>query len=57
MSVTTAKVVDAVREKKPEMLAMSALLTTTMTEMKNTIDALKAAGLRDKVKVIAGGAP
>jgi 5-methyltetrahydrofolate--homocysteine methyltransferase len=36
---------------------MSALLTTTMTEMKSTIDALKAAGLRDQVKVVVGGAP
>jgi len=57
VSVSTAKFVQAVREKKPEILAMSALLTTTMTEMKNTIDALKSAGLRDKVKVIVGGAP
>ena len=57
VSVSTAKFVQAVREKKPEILAMSALLTTTMTEMKNTIDALKSVGLRDKVKVIVGGAP
>ena len=46
VSVSAAKFVEAVREKKPEILAMSALLTTTMTEMKNTIEALKAAGLR-----------
>jgi len=36
---------------------MSALLTTTMPSMKNTIDALKAAGLRGQVKVMVGGAP
>ena len=36
---------------------MSALLTTTMIEMKNTIDALKEAKLRDKIKIIIGGAP
>ena len=36
---------------------MSALLTTTMVNMKTTIDALSAAGLRDKVKVMVGGAP
>jgi len=36
---------------------MSALLTTTMPNMKNTIDALKEAGLRDRVKVMIGGAP
>jgi 5-methyltetrahydrofolate--homocysteine methyltransferase len=46
-----------VKEKEPEILALSALLTTTMTEMKNTISALKAAGLRERVKVIVGGAP
>lgn len=57
VSVSTAKFVQAVEEFKPEILAMSALLTTTMTEMKHTIDALKAAGLRDQVKVIVGGAP
>jgi len=57
VSVTTEKFVQAVNDKKPEILAMSALLTTTMTEMKNTIDALKTAGLRDKVKVVVGGAP
>ena len=36
---------------------MSALLTTTMTNMKTTIDAFKEAGLRDKVKIMVGGAP
>ncbi len=57
VSVSTAKFLQAVKEKKPEIVAMSALLTTTMIEMKNTIDALKTAGLRDKVKVVVGGAP
>jgi 5-methyltetrahydrofolate--homocysteine methyltransferase len=57
VSVTTEKFVDTVRQKKPEILAMSALLTTTMIEMRNTIDALKSAGLRDRVKVVVGGAP
>lgn len=57
VSVSTDNFVQAVRNKKPDILAMSALLTTTMTEMKNTIDVLKSEGLRDKVKVIVGGAP
>ncbi len=57
VSVSTAKFVQAVKEKKPEIVAMSALLTTTMIEMKTTIEALKASGLRDRVKVIVGGAP
>ena len=57
VSVSAAKFVQAVNDKKPEILAMSALLTTTMTEMKNTIEGLKAAGLREQVKVIVGGAP
>ena len=57
LSVTTEAFIAAVREKKPNVLALSALLTTTMVEMKKTIDALKEAGLREKVKVIVGGAP
>jgi 5-methyltetrahydrofolate--homocysteine methyltransferase len=40
-----------------QIIGMSALLTTTMSNMQNTIEALKAAGLRDRVKVIIGGAP
>jgi 5-methyltetrahydrofolate--homocysteine methyltransferase len=57
VSVSTAKFVQAVKENKPEIIAMSALLTTTMIEMRVTIEELKAAGLRDQVKVIVGGAP
>jgi len=57
VSVSAAKFVQAVSDKKPEILAMSALLTTTMIEMKSTIEGLKAAGLRQQVKVIVGGAP
>jgi len=49
--------VDAVREHKPDLVGMSALLTTTMTQMKATIEALEEAGLRDSVKVMIGGAP
>ncbi|MDP1714509.1 MAG: corrinoid protein [Anaerolineales bacterium] len=45
------------KEEKPDIVAMSALLTTTMLMMKQTIDAFEAAGLRDKVKFIIGGAP
>jgi methanogenic corrinoid protein MtbC1 len=46
-----------VREKNAQVVAMSALLTTTMPSMRTTIDALKAAGVREKVKVLIGGAP
>ena len=55
--VTPEKFVDAVRAGDINVVALSALLTTTMPNMKNTVEALKAAGLRDKVKVIIGGAP
>jgi 5-methyltetrahydrofolate--homocysteine methyltransferase len=55
--VSPAKFVDAVKEHKPSIVAMSALLTTTMTAMKSTIEALKEAGVRDRVKVMVGGAP
>ena len=49
--------VDAVREHKPVLIGMSALLTTTMVQMKATIEALEEAGLRDSVKIMIGGAP
>jgi len=49
--------VDAVREQRPQIVGMSALLTTTMSGMATTIEALERAGLRDKVKIMIGGAP
>ena len=51
------KFVEAVKENMPQIVAMSALLTTTMTNMKTAIEALEEAGLRDKVKIMVGGAP
>jgi methylmalonyl-CoA mutase cobalamin-binding domain/chain len=55
--VTPADFVTAVKENKAQILGMSGLLTTTIPKMPETIAALKAAGLRDSVKVIVGGAP
>lgn len=49
--------VAAVREHQPDLIGMSALLTTTMRSMKSTMDALGEAGVRNQVKVIVGGAP
>jgi len=49
--------ISAVREHKPELLGMSCLMTTTMMGMKDVINALTEAGLRNKVKVIIGGCP
>lgn len=49
--------VAAIKEYQPDILGMSALLTTTMRAMGHTIKALEEAGLRDKVKVMVGGAP
>lgn len=49
--------VDAVKEHKPQVLGMSALLTTTMRAMERTIKALEEAGVRDTVKIMIGGAP
>ena len=57
ISVAPEKFLQTVKDEKPKILGLSALLTTTMVEMKNTIEALKKAGLRDQVKVIVGGAP
>ena len=50
-------IVAAVREHCPEVIGLSALLTTTLPEQKVVIEALKLAGLRDQVKLIVGGAP
>ncbi len=55
--VAPEKFVNAVRERQPQVVCMSALLTVTMPAMKTTIEALKAAGVRDRVKVLVGGAP
>jgi 5-methyltetrahydrofolate--homocysteine methyltransferase len=49
--------VDAVKAHKPTLVGMSALLTTTMPKMGETINALKEAGIRDQVKIMIGGAP
>lgn len=49
--------VAAVREHQPKLVGMSALLTTTMVNMKTIIDALQAAGLRSSIKILIGGAP
>ena len=49
--------IQAIEEHKPDILGMSALLTTTMPNMGKTIDLLKEKGLRSKVKVMVGGAP
>ncbi len=57
VNVSPEQFVNAVREKGATVVAMSALLTTTMPSMKYTIEALKNAGVREKVKVIIGGAP
>ena len=55
--VTPDKFVEAIRSEKRCLVALSALLTTTMPSMKNIIDAIVAAGLRQNVKIMVGGAP
>jgi corrinoid protein of di/trimethylamine methyltransferase len=57
VDVPSEKFVETVKESNPDILGMSALLTTTMIEMESVIKALKEAGVRDKVKIIIGGAP
>jgi len=57
VDVAAEKFIAAIKERKASMVAMSALLTTTMTSMKTTIDAFQAAGVRTAVKVMIGGAP
>ena len=57
VNVPPEKFVKTVEEQKPDVLGFSAFLTTTMPMIKVNIEALKKAGLRDKVKIMAGGAP
>jgi 5-methyltetrahydrofolate--homocysteine methyltransferase len=56
VDVPTEKIVEVVKKDKPDFLGLSALLTTTMAGMGEVIEALKENGLRDKVKVLIGGA-
>ena len=57
VNVTPEQFIAAVKEKGANIVAMSALLTTTMPSMKTTVDALKQAGVREQVKILVGGAP
>ncbi|MFH1421202.1 MAG: corrinoid protein [Planctomycetota bacterium] len=57
VDVPPDKFVSALKDKKVDIIALSALLTTTMPMMKTTIDTLKEAGVRDFIKIIVGGAP
>jgi 5-methyltetrahydrofolate--homocysteine methyltransferase len=49
--------IEAIRDRKPQIVGMSALLTVTMPAIKTTIDAMVAAGVRDGIKIMVGGAP
>ena len=57
IDVSADTFIQAVKDNQPDILCMSALLTTTMGYMKEVIDALEAAGIRNQVKVMVGGAP
>jgi 5-methyltetrahydrofolate--homocysteine methyltransferase len=57
VDIPVAKFIEAIKQHQPQVVGMSALLTTTMREMKNTIQAIEGAGLRKQVKAIIGGAP
>lgn len=57
VDVPPSKFIEAINEHKPDLVGISALLTTTMPVMKTTIEAIVEAGLRDSVKILVGGAP
>lgn len=57
VDVSVDRIIDEVRASKPEILGLSALLTTTMHEIRSVLDALRERGLRDHVRVMVGGAP
>jgi 5-methyltetrahydrofolate--homocysteine methyltransferase len=56
-NVEPEKFVEAIKRHQPQVIGMSAMLTTTMRAMGHTIKAIEEAGLRDKVKIMVGGAP
>ncbi len=57
VDVSPEKFINAIKENKAQVMGMSALLTTTMLNMKDAVAALKASGMKDSVKVVVGGAP
>lgn len=57
VDISPAQFIEAIKEHKPQIVGLSALLTSTMMMMKETIDAIGAAGLRNEVKILVGGAP
>ncbi|MGQ9695221.1 MAG: corrinoid protein [Thermodesulfobacteriota bacterium] len=57
IDVSPEKFLESARDKEAQVIGMSALLTTTMLQMKTTIDLIKAAGLQEEIKTIIGGAP
>lgn len=57
VDVPSERFVNAIQENKPDLLCMSALLTTTMNYMKEVVEAVQKAGLRQQVKIMVGGAP
>ncbi|MCK8825358.1 corrinoid protein [Fuchsiella alkaliacetigena] len=57
VDIPAAEFVEAVKEHQPDVVGLSALLTTTMPAMEETINSLAEAGLRDQVKIMVGGAP
>ena len=57
IDVAPERFVEAIQEHNPEVIGMSAMLTSTMMNMKKTIEAISEAGLRDQVKIMVGGAP
>lgn len=57
VNVPVENFLESIRQHQPQVVGMSALLTTTVNEMKNTINAIEKAGLKNRVKTIVGGAP
>jgi 5-methyltetrahydrofolate--homocysteine methyltransferase len=57
VDVSPARIVDALRAEKPDVLLLSALITSTLNSMKRTIQAVEEVGLHDRVKILVGGAP
>ena len=57
VDISIEKFIENIKQEKPQLLGLSCLLTSSMHELKNVIEAVKKAGLRDQVKILVGGAP
>ena len=57
MDIPAERFIEAIRDDKPDVLMLSALITSTLNSMRDTVQAIQEAGLKDQVKILVGGVP